>query len=318
MNRRRAEVVPEADFRSYYGRPVLKQPTWKVPDVPLYLFLGGMAGSSAMLGVFGQCTGRPGLVRTGRVVSSGAALASVGWLIHDLGRPLRFLNMMRMIKLTSPLSVGSWLLAPFSSLASAAAASELTGLLPTLGTASAAGSAVLGPALCTYTAVLLSDTAIPAWHEPFRQLPFLFGGSALTSGAGAALIAAPLAEQGPARRMGTIGTAVEVAAELHIERRLGLVGEPYQTGRSGRLMRAGRALSAAAAGLSWLGRRSRTVSALAGAAYLAGGLCTRFGVFEAGKVSAADPRYVVVPQRQRVANGGAAALSAANTVQYGQ
>jgi hypothetical protein len=42
-------------------------------------------------------------------------------------------------------------------------------------------------------------------------------------------------------------------------------------------------------------------SALAGAAYLAAGVCTRFGVFEAGRASAADPKYVVVPQRERLA-----------------
>ena len=42
-------MVPEAEFRSYYGRQILKTPTWKTPDVPLYLFLGGMAGCSAVL-----------------------------------------------------------------------------------------------------------------------------------------------------------------------------------------------------------------------------------------------------------------------------
>ncbi|GDY31861.1 NrfD/PsrC family molybdoenzyme membrane anchor subunit [Gandjariella thermophila] len=299
--RREQEMVPRAEFRSYYGRPILKQPAWKVPDVPGYLFLGGLAGSSAMLGALGGATGRPGLARASRLVAAGSAVASVGALIHDLGRPERFLNMLRVLKPTSPLSVGSWILAPFSGLASASAASELTGLLPRLGTAAGAASAGLGPAMCTYTAVLLADTAIPAWHEAHRELPFLFAGGALTSGAGAALIAAPAAEQGPARRIGLIGAGMELAAAYRMERGLGLVGEPYRQGRPGKLLRAGRALTAVGAGLSVLGRRSRAVSAIAGAAYLAAGLCTRFGVFEAGKASAADPKYVVIPQRERLA-----------------
>jgi formate-dependent nitrite reductase membrane component NrfD len=299
--RQEQEMVPRAEFRSYYGRPIIKQPAWKVPDVPAYLFLGGLAGSSAMLGTLGGLTGRPALARTARVAAAGASIASVGALIHDLGRPMRFLNMLRVIKPTSPLSVGSWILAPFSGLASASAASAVTGLLPRLGTAAGAAAAGLGPAMCTYTAVLLADTAVPAWHEAYRELPFLFGGSALTSGAGTALIATPLAEQGPARRMGLVGAAMELTAARRVEHGLGLVGEPYREGRPGKLLRAGRTLTAVGAGLSLLGRRSRAASALAGAAYLAAGLCTRFGVFQAGQASAADPKYVVVPQRERLA-----------------
>jgi hypothetical protein len=298
---RERELVPPAEFRSYYGRPILKQPPWKVPDVPGYLFLGGLAGSSAMLGALGGLTGRPGLARGSRLVAAAAAAGSVGALIHDLGRPLRFLNMLRVVKPTSPLSVGSWILAPFSALASASAASEVTGVLPRLGAAAGVASAGLGPAMCTYTAVLLADTAVPAWHEAYRELPLLFGGSALTSGAGAALIATPLAEQEPARRMGLFGAGLELAAARRVERGLGLVGEPYREGRPARLLRAGRAFTALGAGLSLLGRRSRVGSALAGAAYLAAGVCTRFGVFEAGRASAADPKYVVVPQRERLA-----------------
>jgi hypothetical protein len=312
--KREQEMVPRAEFQSYYGRPILKEPAWKVPDVPGYLFLGGMAGSSALLGALAGATGRPGLARVSRLVGAGASVASVGALIHDLGRPMRFLNMLRVIKPTSPLSVGSWILAPFSGLASAAAASEVTGVLPVLGRAAGAASACLGPAMCTYTAVLLSDTAVPSWHEAHRELPFLFGGSALTSGAGAALVAAPLAEQGPARRMAILGAGMELAASRRVERGLGLVGEPYREGRPGRLLRAGQVLTAAGVGLSLLGRRSRVASALAGAAYLAAGVCTRFGVFEAGMASARDPKYVVVPQRERLAarererTAGAAAL----------
>jgi formate-dependent nitrite reductase membrane component NrfD len=294
-------MVDPAEFESYYGRPILKEPAWKQPDVPLYLFLGGAAGASASLGALADATGRPQLARVGRLVASGGSAASVVALIHDLGRPLRFLNMLRVIKPTSPLSVGSWILSPFSALAAVAAGSEVTGWFPRLGRLAGAGAGVLGPAMCTYTAVLLADTATPAWHEGYRELPILFAGSALTSGAGAALVAVPAGETGPAVRAGLIGAAAELAAGAKLERALGIVSEPYRTGRAGELLKASRALTVAGAGLSLLARRNRAASVLAGAAYLAAGLCTRFGVYNAGVESTKDPKYVVVPQRERLA-----------------
>ncbi|MDB1090045.1 polysulfide reductase NrfD [Streptomyces sp. ACA25] len=302
-SRREAEQVPPADFRSYYGRPVLKRPTWKVPDVPGYLFLGGMAGASATMAAVADRTGRPELARTGRWVAAAGSSASVLALIHDLGRPARFLYMLRVVKPTSPLSVGTWILAPFSTLTAAALAAQVTGRFPGAGRWAGAGAAVLGPLMCTYTAVLLADTAVPSWHEAHPELPFVFAGSALASGAGAALLAAPAAVHGPPARMAVIGAGLELAALHRIEHRLGLLAEPYRRGRPRLLLRASRLLNAAGAGLTLLGRRSRTASALAGSAFLAAGLCTRFGVFEAGVASAEDPKYTVLPQRSRQAAG---------------
>lgn len=293
-------MVPDAEFRSYYGRPILKEPAWRTPDVPGYLFLGGLAGASASSAALADLTGRPALRRLGRLVAAGAAGASVGALVHDLGKPLRFLNMLRVIKPTSPLSVGSWILAPFSGLAAGVAAAELTGRLPRLARLAGLASGVLGPAMCTYTSVLLADTATPAWHEAYRELPFLFAGGALTSGAGAALLAAPVDQCAPARRMGWVGTGLELAASVAMERSHGITSEPYRIGRIGRLLRVGQGLTLAGGVLSALGRRNRWMSAVAGAAYLAGGACMRFGVFEAGRASARDPKYVVVPQRERL------------------
>lgn len=293
-------MVPSAEFRSYYGRPILKEPAWNPVDVPAYLFLGGMAGVSAAAAALADLTDRPELRRAARLVAAGGATASVGALVHDLGRPQRFLAMLRVFKPTSPLSVGSWILAPFSGLTAAAAASELTGRLHGPGRLAGAAAGVLGPAMATYTSVLLADTAVPAWHEAHRQLPFLFAGSAMASGAGAALAATAPKDHGPMRTIGWLGATMELAASVHMERTLGLVGEPYRTGRTRTLMRAGRGLTLLGAGLSLLGRRNRALSAVAGGAYLAGGLCTRFGVFDAGVRSTRDPKYVVVPQRERL------------------
>ncbi|WP_244206836.1 NrfD/PsrC family molybdoenzyme membrane anchor subunit [Streptomyces swartbergensis] len=299
---REQPMVARAEFRSYYGRPILKRPTWKVPDVPGYLFLGGTAGASASMAAAAELTGRRELAGAGRWVAAAASVTSVAALVHDLGRPERFTHMLRVLKPTSPLSVGSWILAPFSALATASAASQTTGRLPRLGRLAGLGSGVLGPAMCTYTAVLLSDTAVPAWHEAYPELPYVFAGSALTSAAGAALLCAPGADHGPPTRMGLLGVGMELAAMRRIERRLGLVGEPYVTGRPGRLLTWNKALAAAGAGLSLLADR-RAAPLLAGASYLAAGLCTRFGIFAAGMASAQDPAYVVTPQRQRLGPG---------------
>jgi formate-dependent nitrite reductase membrane component NrfD len=295
-------VGPEAEVRSYYGRPVIKAPAWKSPDVPVYLFLGGLAGASSVMSALGDVTGRRGLARVASLAAGAGAAGGTVALINDLGRPARFLNMLRVIKPTSPLSIGSWTLATFGTLSGAAAASELTGMLRGPGKAAQVGAAVLGPVMMSYTAVLVADTAVPAWHDGHRELPFVFAGSALVSGGAVGLLAAPLEEAAPARVVAVAGAGMELAAEKRLSDRLGMVAEPYHQGRSGRWMRAGQMLTAVGAAGALIGRRSRVVSSVSGAALLAGSLCTRFGVFEAGRASAKDPKYTVVPQRQRLSS----------------
>jgi hypothetical protein len=95
----------------------------------------------------------------------------------------------------------------------------------------------------------------------------------------------------------------ELLAERRMERSMELAAEPLHQGKAGRLMRASKALTVLGAAGAVLGRRSRTASVLSGAALLAGSVCTRFGIFEAGQASARDPKYTVVPQRERVDRG---------------
>ena len=305
MSPRRGErlMVPDAEFTSYYGRPILKSPTWKVPDVPLYLYLGGAAGTSACIAALADATGRGALRRWGRLAALSGALVSVGALVHDLGRPRRFLHMLRVLKPTSPLSVGSWILAPFGTLSGLAAASELTGIAPAVGRAAGIGAAVLGPAMTTYTAVLLADTAVPAWHEAHRELPFVFAGSALAAGGGIGLAAR--GDVRPARRVAIAGAVLELVAGTVLERRVGFARSAYTGGRPGRLLKLARAATlagaaAAAAGGLVPGRRGRMLSLAAAALLNGGAAATRFGIFEAGVVSARDPAYTVQPQRARV------------------
>jgi hypothetical protein len=296
-----ASVMPPPEFESYYGRQIIKTPTWKTPDVPLYLFLGGLAGASAVLAEGAAATGRPALERVARIAAAGGATAGTAALIHDLGRPERFLKMLRVLKPTSPLSVGSFILAPFASLSGVAAASAVTGRLPRLGRVAGMGAAAFGPPLATYTAALIANTAVPAWHEAHRELPFVFGGSGMAAAGGLGMLAAPHRETGPALRMAVAGALLETAATELMSRRLGMLAEPYHQGGSGRLMKVQRRLTDAGLVLSALGLKSRLARRAAGATFVVDSLVTRFGIFEAGLASARDPKYTVVPQKERLA-----------------
>jgi len=220
-------------------------------------------------------------------------------LVHDLGRPERFANMLRVFKPSSPMSVGSWLLTAYGPLAGAAAVSDVTGILPAAGALATAGAGLLGPGIATYTAALLCDTAVPGWHEGHREMPYLFAGSASCAAAGLGLLTLSPAAAGPARTLATLGAPAELVAKRLLLRRLGEIAEPYETGRPGRLLRAAELLTVGGLAGAVLGRRNRAVSALAGASLLAASALTRFGVFEAGLVTARDPKYTIVPQRRR-------------------
>jgi hypothetical protein len=203
-------------------------------------------------------------------------------------------------KPTSPMSVGSWPLSAYVPAAGTAAACALTGRLPRVGRAATAGAALLAPGLAAYTAALITDTAVPAWHEGYREMPFVFTGSAAMAAGGFGLLAAPVAESQPARALALFGVGTEAIAFERMTRRAGLVAEPYRSGRGGAYIRAGQALSLLGVAGALLGRRSRAVSALSGASLLAASAATRWGIFHAGLASARDPRYTVVPQRDRL------------------
>jgi formate-dependent nitrite reductase membrane component NrfD len=299
--RREQLMVPRADFRSYYGLPILKKPTWSARDVASYLFLGGTAGASSILAAAAQLSGRPGLARVAKVSAAATIGGSLVALIHDLGRPGRFLNMLRVFKPTSPMSVGSWLVAGYAPAAGLAAATDLAGRFTGVGAAATIGAGIMGPAVATYTAPLIANTAIPTWHDSRRELPALFAASAACSASGIALMLAPAGETAPARRLATAAALTDAAANVAMHRRLGREATPLKTGRAGVFLRTASGLTIGGAALAQiLGRRSRLASAVGGAALIAGSVCTRFGIFYAGMTAAADPGYTVRGQRSRM------------------
>jgi hypothetical protein len=287
------------EMRSYYGRPVIKEPVWQ-PEIPWYFFTGGLAGGSSVLSLVARLAGNETLARRSLYVAAAADTVSPLLLVSDLGRPERFLNMFRVFKVTSPMSVGSWILGVSGGASGTAALLEWTGRLKPVKYAAELVSALTGGPLAVYTATLVSDTAVPAWHEARKELPFLFASSAVACAGAAAAIVVPAAEAAPARRLAVGGVLVENAVFELMERRLGMLGEPYSKGESGRYKKL--ALGCTLGGAALLGgpgRRSRAAAALGGALVLAGEVAVRWSVFKAGFQSARDPKYTVVPQRER-------------------
>jgi hypothetical protein len=292
-----------SEFQSYYGRPILKEPVWK-QEIPWYLFTGGLGGASAVLSAAARITGNERLARRSIYIGAASDAVSPLLLIADLGRPERFLNMLRVFKVTSPMSVGSWILAVSSSASSLSAFLHAIRRFRRISDAARAVAAGSGAPLAVYTGTLFSDTAIPVWHEARHELPFLFGSSAAASAGAAAAIAVPPAEAAPARRLAIGGALVENAVMVAMERRLGMIGEPYKRDEAGRYAKLAKACTLGGAGLLALaGRRSRLASVAGGALVLGGEAALRWSVFKAGFQSARDPKYTVVPQRERIGAG---------------
>jgi formate-dependent nitrite reductase membrane component NrfD len=295
---------------SYYGRPIVKEPVWK-PEVAVYLFTGGIAGGSAVLHGVAKLLGNERLARSALYIGTAAELISPALLIADLGRPERFLNMLRVFKVTSPMSVGSWVLALSGGASTTAAALDRLRLFGPLQDLAEGAWFLSGPPLATYTGALLANTAIPVWSEARDELPWAFGASAAASAGAAATIATPLWCAGPARRAAIGGVIAELGLVHAMERKLGFVGEVYKQGEAGRYAKVSKTLSAAGALLLAVrGRRSRGAAAAGGALILGGSLALRWSVFKAGFQSARDPKYTVVPQKQRLATRGAEARPA--------
>ena len=243
------------------------------------------------------------------------ALSGVA-LVADLGRPERFLNMLRTVKLTSPMSVGTWILSGYATFAGVTTASEVLRLLPArgpvtvltrvtdaLGTPSTIGQAAFGAPLAAYTAVLLADTAHPVWHESRRELPFVFVGSAALASGGVQMALTPTSLAAPVRRLALAGVATELLAMHRLEEHLADLGidEPVTSGKGAGKLRLAKGLVIAGGVGTLLSGRSRLVAIASGAALAAASALTRMGIVEAGMESASDPKYTVRVQRDRLA-----------------
>lgn len=285
---------------TYYGLPALKKPVWK-PYVPAYFYVGGVAGACAALAAAAQLFGGARLrhlVRRARWIAAGGAVVSGAFLIIDLGRPSRFLYMLRVFRPTSPMNLGTWLLTSFGG---ASAAAAMFGW-PSAGVV----AGMLGLPLTTYTAVLLSNTAVPVWNGARRTMPLLFAASAVSSAASLLeMLPARASERPLVHRLALAGKLAELAGAEALERELGSRGPgpvraPLRRGGSGALWRAAKVITAASAVLELLPRR-RHHRIAAGVTGTVGALLLRFALVAAGRASATDPKATFQPQRARLA-----------------
>lgn len=274
----RRNAQPLTPDRGYYGLPFLKDPVWSW-EVPAYFFVGGAAGAAAVIGAAAQLTGADrDLISDARWIAAAGGALSVPLLIGDLGRPERFLNMLRVFKVRSPMSVGSWTLTAFGTFAAAAVFAEevrkRTGLPVTLvGDAAALLSGATGLVMSTYTGVLIGATSIPAWSKHVSILPIHFSASALSS---AVSMLELLGHTEPA--LNILGLAAS-AAETYIGYAMGL--QPSIT-----MLAAGVFSGPLPLLLRIVGARHA-----AAASSLLGSLVTRMAWIDEGKKSASESGY---------------------------
>ncbi|HEX6880048.1 MAG TPA: NrfD/PsrC family molybdoenzyme membrane anchor subunit [Terriglobales bacterium] len=294
----------------YYGIPLLKQPQWN-PAIPIYFFVGGASGACAVIGAIANWTHRnPKVARDARMVAAVGAILSSGLLISDLGRPSRFLNMLRVIKLQSPMSVGAWVLAGFGTFSGAAAAAQILtdrfgfGAFRIIGNVAEGFSVLFGLPFSNYTGVLIGATVIPVWNHNVRSLPFHFGMSGLN--AGVSILELLGNDTSPAlNRIGLLAAAAETFEGFELEvKRDPIVNEPLKRGVSGWITRAGGVLSgplplALRITAEFVSpHRARRLRRIAASSSIAGSLLTRIGWVRAGHASAKDWRLPLEENRK--------------------
>jgi hypothetical protein len=300
----------------YYGRSMIKPPEW-TDLIPTYFFTGGLAGASATFAFTERLAKNEPLARA-MIFTAAAGSAISGYcLIADLKRPERFMNMLRVFKPTSPMSMGVYLFSAFGSATMIAAASELTGILRPIGRIFEGVAALLGPAMSVYTSVLIGDTVVPAWHYGRLSMPALFAATSAATAGAAGMLFTPAAFSRPARRLALIGgLAMPIALErLHME--LGpRQEEAYKEGEAGFFSKAARLLNLAGLTAAVFAKDNDAAAKIAGTFMLAAGLAERFGVFRAGCTSAHDPSYTIDAQRRRI--GDRPQPQTPTTVEYGE
>jgi formate-dependent nitrite reductase membrane component NrfD len=288
--------------------PMIHAPVWS-REVPIYFWLGGMASGASFAALAADIAGDEASARVARKVAMAAVAPAPVLLVADLGRPARFLNMLRVFKPRSPMNTGAWCLTAFSAAGGLAVAADLVGARRSA-RALGAVEALLGTYLGSYTGVLLATTAVPVWARSRAFLGPIFVATATATGAGATrltLAATGQAKDHPTQvalaRMETGAMLAELTLSTLNERRLGRAGKAMSEGDAGRLFRAAKALVTAGLVLPVIarGRARRPAQHLASLLYLTGGLAFRLAWVEAGGVSGRDDEAVALMARGTLA-----------------
>ncbi len=286
----------------YYGEAVVKPPVWTW-EIPLYFFVGGAAGMAPLIALAGLFLGLTNLATDALRVAAAGAIISPILLVMDLGRPQLFLNMLRVFKHRSPMSVGVWILSIFGTFTvpawlifelygHQAFAPSIRILVLVGGGALTIGAAISGLGLATYTGVLIGATAIPAWFLHRVLLPIHFGTAGL--GCAAAILELLGFQIRPLYMIGMLAAIIETLLWLWLEiDKHGAADRALHSGGSGWLIRGGEIFSGPLAIIL----RLTNLIPLAAISFLLGALMSRFGWIGAGRVSGRDPEAVFASQR---------------------
>jgi formate-dependent nitrite reductase membrane component NrfD len=295
--------------------PVIHKPHWKWLVIA-YFFLGGIAGATYALAAIAEAvdprSNRP-IVRAGRYVSVLALAPCPLLLVLDLGRPERFYMMLRVLKLRSPMSLGTWALTVFGAFSAFSAAAQAAGdglfgrrlarhaPSPRLGTAVAVAGSPVGLFVAGYTGVLLAATAVPLWTKRALLLGPLFLASSVSTAAAAIAIALP--RRTPAHVVDRLERVEHVSALLELGllaawlRGLGPTAKPLAVGSTGRVF--GQGVVGVGFVLPLMLRSMKVMVVRQGswfmgyvvsAGTLVGGAALRYAVVVGGNASADDPR----------------------------
>jgi hypothetical protein len=284
--------------------PVIKAPVWTW-EVPLYFWFGGMAAGSSFVALACDLARDHRSARTARAVALAALIPSPVLLVADLGRPARFLNMLRIVKLRSPMSMGAWALSAFGALIAAAVGADLLDRRRTA-RALGAATAVVGGYLGSYTGVLLAATAVPVWARSRLFLGPIFVATATATGTAAsrlALVATGVPEHHPTRTaLGRVEMSA-IATELLLSQvnklRLGRLRRALEEGRPGTTFRVAEGLVTGGLALRLLRGRGAWAHHAASVLYMLGGLAFRYAWVGAGQTSADDHEAVALTARGR-------------------
>ncbi len=305
------QTVDDRRRPTYYDLPLLKAPHWEW-NVVTYLFLGGIMGGLGLIQLLadGRKESERTLKRDARITAFALAAANPAILITHLGRPERFLNMMRIVKFKSPMSLGVWGLVLYSGAAGANMVRELAleGVLPRWLRFIAPGfltpmQALLGAFTAGYTGVLLSATANPFWGSGKRHIPTASVASGLASACAlSSLLCAIEGNTEPLHKLERLemaAGATELLALVDFRRASGEYGKPFFEGARGKKLRdttmiAGTLVPMALNLLGSIIKLPKPVDAVrvavASILTLTGGYVLRESLIEAGKDSARDPR----------------------------
>ncbi len=311
MKATRPEFVSEraqyASQHAYQNVPILKRPFWGW-EIAVYFFVEGISAGAFILCTVADLVDPARFsrtVRVGRYLSFLLVIPCPPLLVIDLGRPERFLHMLRIVKRSSPMNTGAWALTGYGTLAFVAALLEFPARkLPV-------GARVLKKAqrplpkrvislltlpfaytMVAYPGVLLSTTSIPAWaHTHF--LGALFSASVFSSAAAAlTLCATANGDHNSHRVLETfedVALGAEAATLVTYLAQARKSARPLTHGRHAKLFWCGAVLAGIAAPALLRHSRSKVLRTIvAPLLTLAGTAALKWAMVHAGQESALD------------------------------